>query len=361
MNRNDLERLRAYQGFPALTLRLPTHRKMPEARQDPTRIKNMIRRAGQALRERGVSPHLVQDYLERLDQFRKKLDYRYLDEALFVFVGEDLLEAIMLPGPVTESVTVDDSFVTRDLVRALGRQPRYFMLVLSEKATRWFSGWGYRLVEETGGGFPMANQTSPDESPCFSRGVDPKRLANERLRVFLRRVAEAVQEKRREAPGRPLFVAGVKRLRSFYGEVAGADSFAGQVEGSLEHARSPVLAQAVAPVLDKWQRARRQEVLDRFLSVQGSRQGLTGVEEIGRAAAAGRVETLLLENQYSVTGFFDRKTGQVRIPHGPSRNDAHGDVVDEIVETVIGHGGDVSFYQEGRLGGETPMGAILRF
>ena len=31
MNGDDLRRLQEYRGFPALSLRLPTHRKMPES------------------------------------------------------------------------------------------------------------------------------------------------------------------------------------------------------------------------------------------------------------------------------------------------------------------------------------------
>ena len=45
MNGEDLRRLQEYRSFPALSLRLPTHRKMPESMQDPTRLFKVIFRA----------------------------------------------------------------------------------------------------------------------------------------------------------------------------------------------------------------------------------------------------------------------------------------------------------------------------
>ena len=61
----------------------------------------------------------------------------------------------VLPFTLNERVVVDDTFFTRDLVHALNRARRYWVLSLSEQATRLYSGTREDLEEITTGGFPM--------------------------------------------------------------------------------------------------------------------------------------------------------------------------------------------------------------
>jgi hypothetical protein len=361
MTQDDLKRIQEYRGYPALSLRVRTHRRMPEAQQDPTRVKNLIRHAEKVMLERDISGAVVHDYIHRLDRFHKQLDWRYLDEGLCVFVAAGRLAWVMLPEPVEETVVVGETFLTRDLVRITTRTPRYHLLVLSEQATRWYQGWGRRLSEESGHGFPIENQEDSHDPPeGFNRGVDPKSFANERSKVFLRRVAEAAKVRIKHEPA-PVFVAGVDRLQALYREAAGEDAISGSVSGSFDGRSPHELAEALSPELERWQQERRHMVLQRFHEVKGTRNGVAGLREVGEAAAMARVDTLLVESPYSIAGNYDRETGRViTVANGGESDMAPDDVVDEIVETVMERGGNVVFYQDGRLAGAS-IGAILRY
>jgi len=278
-------------------------------------------------------------------------------------VGAGLLEWYTVPHDVEETVVIDETFLTRDLVRVLTRQPQHDLLVLSEKVTRLFRGRGEDLVEDTSGPFPLSNDEAAAESPeGFSKGVDPMGHHNERLKVFLRGVAQAVTA-RLGVSTRPLFLAGVDRLRAFYQDVDGTHHVAGHLEGNFDHASLHTLRETLQPAVDGWLQARRQQVLKRFDEAKGTRHGLVGLEEIGAAATSGRVDTLLVEDPYSVPGRFDRLTGTITEHVRVNGADAPGDVIDEIVETVLQKGGDVFFYRDGRLmeASAPPMGAILRY
>ena len=52
-------------------------------------------------------------------------------------------------------MVIQDSFFTRDLVYAMNRTPRYWVLSLSEKPTRLYEATLDLLVEVKGEGFPM--------------------------------------------------------------------------------------------------------------------------------------------------------------------------------------------------------------
>jgi hypothetical protein len=54
-------------------------------------------------------------------------------------------------------VVIDETFATRDLVYALNRLSRYWVLALSEKPTRLFEGVKDTLVEVENQGFPMTH------------------------------------------------------------------------------------------------------------------------------------------------------------------------------------------------------------
>ncbi|MFQ5719285.1 MAG: hypothetical protein ACE5IK_07025 [Acidobacteriota bacterium] len=327
-------------------------------------MKNAVREAEKALLAQDVATPVVRTYMEQLERLQRDLDYRHLDRGLVVFVGTDIFEWHFLPHRVEPAVVVDENFLTRDLVRAINRRASFDLLVLSEKATRFFRGLGRQITEERRGAFPMSGESgATDPAPGgFSKGVDPKGHRNDRLRVFMRRVSQEVQVRRARSP-RPLFLAGVERLRSMYQDTSGTNHVAGQIEGSFEQATLPDLNDSVHPAVEAWLRRRRQEVLDRFDEVKGTRHGLVGLEEIGKAATFGRIGTLLVEDPYSVPGRFNRRTGEIVAQAEGSRADGPADVVDEIVETVVEKGGDVVFYRDGRLAQATapPMGAILRF
>ena len=67
-------------------------------------------------------------------------------EGVAVYVG-DHTEVVPLPVPVRERVVIDDTFATRDVVRALQRSPRYRVVVLGPRRTRLYEGVGVTLTE----------------------------------------------------------------------------------------------------------------------------------------------------------------------------------------------------------------------
>ena len=64
MNRHDVMVLQQMNGYPSLTITLPTHRTSPDNRQDPIRVKNLVSQASDRLlgefSKREVEPLLTQ-------------------------------------------------------------------------------------------------------------------------------------------------------------------------------------------------------------------------------------------------------------------------------------------------------------
>jgi hypothetical protein len=85
--------------------------------------------------------------LERLDKLSAAIDYRHALDGLVMFVNADFDAKFYLPFTVPERVVIAERFLTRDLVFAMNRTPRYWVLALSEQPTRLFEGTLDTLVE----------------------------------------------------------------------------------------------------------------------------------------------------------------------------------------------------------------------
>src|SRR5262245_25837202 len=154
MTRHDLHELQHVQTYPCLTITLPTHRTSPDNRQDPIRVKNLVTEGTNRLLGE-FSKREVAPLLDRLDELVARIDYEYTLDGLLLAVNRDMAREYVLPFALNERVVVEYTFFTRDLVRALSRSRRYWVLSLSEQASRLFSATREDLEEVTTGGFPM--------------------------------------------------------------------------------------------------------------------------------------------------------------------------------------------------------------
>jgi hypothetical protein len=157
MNRQEVKLLQQKIAHPAVTITLPTHRTSPENQQDPIRVKNLVEQATKRLLEE-FSKREIAPLLDRLQQLVEDIDYRYTLNGLALFVNRDFSRAVQLPFSLRENVNVGETFLTRDLVFAMNRTPRYWTLVLSEKPTRLFEGTRDTFIEIQEGGFPVKHE-----------------------------------------------------------------------------------------------------------------------------------------------------------------------------------------------------------
>lgn len=139
MNRHDIRLLQAVQGYPAVTITLPTHRTSPDNKQDPIRIKNLVDQVTDRLQKEFPRRDLAR-LLNRLVKLVGEIDYRHTLDGLAIFANKDFARAFQVPFKLRERLVIDQTFKVRDLLFALHRTPRYWVLALSEKPTRLYEG-----------------------------------------------------------------------------------------------------------------------------------------------------------------------------------------------------------------------------
>ena len=361
MNRHDVHLLQQIRSYPAVTITLPTHRTSPENRQDPIRLKNLIAEtSGRLLQE--FSKREAGPVLARLDQLADSIDYRYTLDGLACFINQDFTRVFSLPFTLKERVVIDETFATRDLVFALNRTPRYWVLALSEQPTRLYEGTRETLIEIQQEGFPITHE-GPGGATALPSGPAGRQSAyrDEYHRQFFRKVDAAFAPFSADDP-LPLAVVGVDRYLSFFNEVTShRNAIVATVNGSHDKTPPHELGALVWPEVKASLAKRREEAFTELDKAIGERKIASSVGEVWRFANEGRGNLLLVEEDFYFPAILD-ESGTHLLPAGdPMAPGVIDDAVDDIIETVLNKQGRVVFVDSGRLEDHQRIALTLRY
>ena len=104
--RENLKSLLEFRKFPCLSFYLPAQRVGADTRQTPLRLKNLLKRAEELLREKGVRTSHIHDLLRPISELVDDvLLWEYQENGLALFLHAEGLVQYQLPFPVEESVT----------------------------------------------------------------------------------------------------------------------------------------------------------------------------------------------------------------------------------------------------------------
>lgn len=135
---------------------LNTHRTSPDNKKDVLTLKNLIKEAEERLLA-NENKRDAQKLVQRLLDLEAKIDHSQNLESLILFVNENIAEYTRLPVSVDNRVIIDDTFATRDLIRALHQEINYYVLVVSRQKTRLIEAFNDKVVREIGNPFPIEN------------------------------------------------------------------------------------------------------------------------------------------------------------------------------------------------------------
>lgn len=249
--------------------------------------------------------------------------------------------AFALPTDVPEVAVVASTFHTKPLVTLLDGGETFVVLALGDGAARLYDATPGALVRSERR-IPAARGTSPAAREAWHRALDAA------LRSHVRDTEELV------------VLAGAREQRSAF---RAATRYPGVLDEGIEcdlgqvHVRD-LLAPARVIV-----RAHRADVESaaaaRYLAAVEAGCATDDLAAVARAAAAGRVQLLVHRRGDHLWGRLDATSGACILRTGePRAGDA--DVIDDLCELVLLHGGDVVEVAAERMPSGAPVAAVVR-
>jgi len=328
LTQSDLKRLAKFEGGSCLSLFLPTHRSLPETRQDRIRFKNMLKTATEKLLDSGLRRPDAERVLQpAVDRARDDAFWAHQSDGLAVFLADGHSAEFRLPLPFTERVSVAPAFHLTPLLPLAHGNGRFHVLAISQKSCRLFRADRDEIQELQVEDLPHDLQSAlgwwrerelnfrshatgaGNETAMFhGHEEDDKRID---LTAYFRRVAKALHPVP-ELSRLPLVFAGVEALYPIFKNVSGELSLLDRaVTGNPDRLSPQELHSAAWKLVEPHYRSEIDRLLESFFKQEKKARGTRSLAAILPAARDGLVETLLVPAEAEQPGQFNGETGQV--------------------------------------------------
>jgi hypothetical protein len=379
MQREDIERLASIHEPSCISIYIPVHSTGFEGQTNPIRLKNAIREAERALEATGMRRPDVESLLEPAREFlATEGPWCYWQGGLAMFRSETTFEVYNMPIDFDEHVRVAGRFYIKPLIPALIADGMFYVLCVSQNATRVLSctretatpveiealpgsladALGYETTEDhieyhagaagKDGGAPVYHGQGA--------GSDDKR---QDLKRYLRIIGDAVDDAL-NGHKEPLVFVGAEPLHAIYTDISDYPHLTGDgVAGNFEHASDEEIRdrawEIVEPVFSEGQQKARSE----YERLGGTERAVTAIEDIVRAAHDGRIAMLFIDAKASLWGTYNPATRQVAIHAEPADED--DELLDLCAVKTLLTDGAVHAPDADDIPGGGPAAAVLRY
>lgn len=354
----DVADLTVASGYPCISVLMPTQPGPRMTPSDVQRLHALVARVDRELSEHGVTNRAR--LLRKLAEQVSLAAAQPTDQGLVIYVSLAVTRSFRLPQPVQPRVVVEKTFATRPLISALHRMPPHAVLVLHPTCAHLYAG--------ADGGLSPAGQLDP------STGGNPVRLPpsgapgaahvrDELAESYLRDVDRMLGDYRSEHPS-PLVLAGPPCLLDRFCALSrNLERLAGRLDTN-QYATALDLALASTEAIQDYLRTRRTDALAQLRRAMQDRPRdvATGIEECWRTMRTRKPAMLLVEESFISPGTH-RQATVAEGASGPANRQSDGDVhdlVDDLMEQAILHGGQLALVHDGDLDEHDRIALISR-
>lgn len=362
-----------------ISLYQPTHKTHPENEQDVIRYKNLLKILDKSLREH----YSGREAQKILAPFYALIDdeefWNHNQQGLAILATHKHFKIIKLPHTVKELAVVADSFHIKPLIRMLQLNERYQILGLNLHEAKLFEGTRdtieeiliapevpHTLTDALGGELTEPHLTvssygkGTQGPPMFHGQGGRKDQIDLDAERFFRKVDEGILEYHSRHSKLPLILASLPEYHHLFHRISHnpylvAESIKYHPDDlSLDELRKEAW-KIIKPVLQ----TKLEELIDKFAELRTKKMGSDKIEEIAKAALAGRVETLFIDADKHIPGEVDHQTGEVKQDN--MLDPEIDDLLDDLGEMVLKTQGHVLVIPSDKMPTENGIAAIYRY
>jgi hypothetical protein len=332
----SMNELRALVDKPeglCLSIFMPTHRAGEQTRQDPIRLKNLIREAEGRLAGTGLTTKETKELLKPVEELlRDEFFWQHQNDGLAIFSSAGLFRCYRLPLSFDELVVATHRFHIKPLLPLLTSDGRFYILALSQNEVRLVEGTRYTASEvaledmpesladtlhyDSGRNIQLhtAGSVGKGGQPAIFHGHgDGIDDAKTNILKFFRQI-DAGLSKMLHGERIPLIMAGVDYLLPIYVKANTYPCLLGDgVAGNPEELSTEELRKRAWTIAEPYFTKERTEAFARYQQFSGTQQASDDLMKVVPASYHGRVEMLFVAVGVQSWGTFDMDKGQVTL------------------------------------------------
>jgi Bacterial archaeo-eukaryotic release factor family 7 len=381
--RNDeLKDLAAITGDLCISIYMPAHRVGYEQQQDPLRLKNLLDKTEKSLIEDGMRSPDARALLEAARELLQDHDFwQHQSDGLAVFIDPDGTRTYRLPNNFNELVYIGKQFHIKPLLHMISGDGQFFVLAISQNNVRLLQGTRYTVEAVNLDNVPTSmaealwfeeseRQLQWHTSTQAPQGVGERPAAyhgqgaadndiKESILRYFQRVDRALIDLLQNS-NRPLVLAGVDYLLPIYQQANTYPYLVEEgIEGNPDYQNAKELHQRAWEVVEPIFKAKQQNAIAQYeeLAGRGSREASNDLEEVVRAAAYGRVETLLVASGVQRWGIYKEDS----VVSHDQFHSGDEDLLDLAATYTINNAGAVYVLPVTQVPGNGDLAAIFRY
>lgn len=339
---------------PKVSIYLPTHRSLPDARQDPILYKNQLQKI-QAELEQKYNRRDWGPLMNHLNQIHDDSDFwTYSTEGLAILADETGAQVIHLYQPVPERVVVGQDFDVVPLLRYHEGNHRGYLVDIGRDRVNLYrvNQHGAEKVKEADfmKNFPELFDDFDDENRMNMGGnrldatqavmhgnkAKPEEMEKDREKYF-----RYINQQLRKFIDKdtPVIIAGTTENVSEYKELAKGDFYTKQsIEKPFDSIDHNEQRKILRDILRPRYRERMQTELDDYHYQQSQGKTVYGLPKITEQAELGRVKTVFINADYEPQSQIE---------------------LNDMIKRVMTSGGEVIILTEDKL--DKDLSAVLRY
>jgi len=385
LSREELRTLVRHEAPGSVSIVMPTHTAGRDTREDPIRLRNLVREAEERFVEAGGRRPDIRQRLEPLVALEQNAEFwEHQGRGLAVFVA-DSPRIVRTPIRLEELVTIGPRFYLKPLLPAMGEGERFYVLALSQQTVRLFEASPDAIYEvDLPAGTPrsmadLAQYEAPERSIQFHTGAPAghgadraamfhgqgvgtdEAMEKRKITAFCEYVHAGVA-RRLNGQRAPLVLAGTEPILGIYRDISKYANLVGEaIPGSPDRAKPEDLhARALEKVRPLFQQGceRDAERYHRAVECVPARAS-NDLETVLLAALDGRVDVLWVATDEHLWGRFDVETRRLDRHEGRRPNDE--ELLNDAAVLALRSGSVVYALPRDALPAPGPIAATFRF
>ncbi|TVP59943.1 MAG: hypothetical protein EA343_18715 [Nodularia sp. (in: Bacteria)] len=384
LSNDELKILVDNSQSPCVSLYMPMQKAGPEIRQNPIRLKNLIREAEERLYAMGMRHTEAIDFLQPAKELDTTDFWQNQSNGLAIFISPQMFRCYRLPMEFQELVVVSHRFHLKPLLHLINSDGKFYLLTLSQKDIKFFEGTAYSLNEVEVANMPRSmdealmeddiqkgvqhriatprggtSNSFQQPGDVHGQGSPDRDKHQEGILQFFHIVDRAVHEKIR-GQNVPLVLMGVEYLFPIYQEANTYPHFVESgISGNPEVMKPEALHKQAWPIVEPLFHENQQSAMALYQQQAGTGKTSSDIQEIVSATYCQRVDSMFVPIDMQIWGKFNPDTMTVDLHTEPEPDDE--DMLDfAAIQTFI-NGGKVYTIDSEQMPNGTPVAAIFRY